>query len=787
MRIDRNTIRSKNWSLLPLVALAVLVPLAVAAQQQVRETEAEACEDPTGLAASKPKEAGTAGTNGPPPETLVLQRVRVVGSKERARGSTGSEHFIGKEALARHEHTDIQRVLRRVPGVYLQDEEGYGLRPNIGLRGTGVERSQKVTLMEDGVLMAPAPYSAPSAYYFPTAGRMESIEVSKGPASIRQGPNTTGGVLNLVSRAIPIGFSGSGELAFGDDGHARAKLAAGDSSPRFGWLVETFQQETDGFKRLEGGGDTGFELEDYVARVRVNSAEGSRRYQSLELKLGATDQTGNETYLGLTRGDFDRNPYRRYAASREDDITTDHEQAQLRHFIVPDPRLDLTTTAYHSQFFRNWHKLQSLACPGCCEPPQTCSAGIGSVLAAPEEPEYEGLIDIIRGDADSAPGDLNVRNNRRDYYSRGIQSVMGLRIEAGRARHELEIGVRYHEDQEDRFQEEDLFRMIGGSMQLTALGDPGSQANRINSAEALALFAHDTVEVGRWRVEPGIRFEAVDFTRRDYGKNDPGRTGTELVVKKNDVNEVIAGVGVTYAATERVDVFGGIHEGFAPPGPGKDDGVDAEESVNYELGANYRRGALNARAIAFFNDYENLVGTDTASGGGDGSGDQFNGGAAQVRGIELSVDHDFATGERRHSIPFEFAYTYTHGEFRNGFETSFADWSPQVTRGDELPYLPKHQLFAEIGWRGARWGVYASGSHVGEMRTKVGQGAVPESESIEDHLVFDGSGEYRFRQRYRAFVQVRNLTDEVYVAARRPAGLRPGLPRTLLTGLGVQF
>ena len=34
---------------------------------------------------------------------------------------------------------------------------------------------------------------------------------------------------------------------------------------------------------------------------------------------------------------------------------------------------------------------------------------------------------------------------------------------------------------------------------------------------------------------------------------------------------------------------------------------------------------------------------------------------------------------------------------------------------------------------------------------------------------------------------VRNLTDEVYVAARRPAGVRPGLPRTLFLGATWDF
>ncbi len=707
----------------------------------------------------------------PSPSAVFEEQVLITGGADAVETLPGSADFVDLSTLEEQAYGDVNRILRQVPGVNIQEEEGYGLRPNIGMRGTSVERSSKITLMEDGVLIAPAPYAAPAAYYFPTPARMEALEVRKGSASIGQGPYTTGGVINLVSSAIPSDLAAALEMLYGSEETVRLHAKVGGASERLGWLLETFQFDTDGFKNLDGGGPAGVRLQDYLGKFRFNSSGSARSYQLVELKLGKTDQFGEETYLGLTQEDFDRTPLRRYAGSQADWIDTDHEQIQLRHFVQPSKRVYFTSTLYRNDFFRNWHKLQSVG-----------GVGISSVLDEPTSHPRE--LSILRGDLDDDTAGLKVRNNRRKYRSEGLDVLLDWEIPMATIDQQIQFGLRLHRDSEDRYQEEDRWSMVGGRMRFEQLGRPASQANRVDEAEALALFVKDSIFLGRWTVSPGVRLESIDFLRSDFGKDDPERTGENLIRKANQAIEVLPGVGINYSASPSWNLFGGVHRGFAPPGPGQVAETKSEESWNYELGFRFGRGVSRAKAVAFFSDYSNLLGRDTLSSGGEGTGDAFNGGAVEVIGLEAAFDYDLGAARGWSlRLPLGVVYTYTQGEFLESFETDLPDWAPEVQAGDKLPYLPTHQLGASAGVASRRWDAFLSMAYVGAMRSSPGKGPMPEGEGTDANLVLDLSFAYRLKDNLALRLQVRNLLDEVYIVARRPAGARPGRPRGVLIGL----
>jgi len=707
----------------------------------------------------------------PDPGLRLQERVMVVGDLRTADSIPGSARYLDSTALNQQfvAFGDIGRQLQKVPGVYVQEEEGFGLRPNIGMRGTGTDRSSNITLMEDGILIAPAPYAAPAAYYFPVTARMSGIEVRKGSSQIKYGPRTHGGALNLISAPIPDRFETRGDVVLGSFGTRNLLVGAGDSGTHFGWLGQTYQIQSSGFKELDGGGPSGFTVHDYLFKFRLNTAAENRRYQQLQVKVGRTRQDADETYLGLSEEDFRETPSRRYAASQLDHFRSDFRQFQAQHFILLSERLDLTTSVYRHTFGRNWYKLGNVGTPG-----------IGEILRDPEFHSTE--LSVLRG-SDSDIDALGVRANNRHYYSQGVQTLLGLRSGVGRSAHQIEIGFRYHEDQEDRFQHDDFYQMLGGRMLLTRAGTPGSESNRVHDAAAYAFFVQDRLDWRRWTFVPGLRYERIRLDRSDYAKTDTTRTGP-TTVRTNELQVVIPGLGVNCQLSSNVSFLGGVHRGFAPPGPGSTDQTEAESSINYEWGTRVDVKKLRSELVFFFNRYSNLLGRDTLSGGGQGTGDLFNGGRVNTRGFEASLEYDLREALPFHfALPVRMAYTASQAKFQNSFVSEFEPWGA-VTKGDRLPYLPPHQLYLGVGFARSRWRIDWESSYVARMRTHAGQGPLAPFESTDSHIVQNLTTEYRLTEEgTRLFFTIENLTDSTYIAARHPAGLRPGLPRTFMAGI----
>jgi hypothetical protein len=262
-------------------------------------------------------------------------------------------------------------------------------------------------------------------------------------------------------------------------------------------------------------------------------------------------------------------------------------------------------------------------------------------------------------------------------------------------------------------------------MVLTGHEPPGTQSNRVSSAEALSVYVQDTIDIGRWAVVPGLRYEWIDLHRVDFA--NPERTEVSGT-RSNSVNEAIPGIGVEYEINPSSRAFLGVHRGFAPPSPSNQFAI-AEDAVNYELGYRFAERRLHATAIGFLNDYSSLLGECTAATGcvGGEIGDQFNAGASRTWGLELTTGYEFQGGG---SVrwPVSLVYTYTGTEFLTAFESDYEPWG-QVEAGDEFPYVPPHQAMLSAGVVHPRVSAHASLVYFDRMRTVAGQGPIRQDEA----------------------------------------------------------
>ncbi|GAB2937633.1 TonB-dependent receptor family protein [Hafnia psychrotolerans] len=124
---------------------------------------------------------------------------------EEVKTWAGSRTVISNDQLQKGANRTLDDALQRVPGVKIQDETGTGVLPQIAVRGLYDSRSGRAQILEDGIPLALAPYGQEGMSLFPvTFSTIDRIDVVRGGAAVQYGPNNVGGVINLISKPIPV-------------------------------------------------------------------------------------------------------------------------------------------------------------------------------------------------------------------------------------------------------------------------------------------------------------------------------------------------------------------------------------------------------------------------------------------------------------------------------------------------------------------------------------------------------------------------------------------------------
>jgi Fe(3+) dicitrate transport protein len=744
-------------------------------------------EPPTASPAAAVTEGSSKPEEVPPSKPEEPETLQVQGS--RTAQTSGSVHVVNEKQLKRFNYDNPEQVLLQVPGVYVRGEDGVGLRPNIGMRGGNSDRSKKLTLTEDGILFGPAPYAAPAAYYFPLIGRMRGVRVTKGPSSIVNGPQTVAGAIDLMTHDVPATHTGYLDTAFGQYGFRRLSLGVGSGDEKAGFWIEAEQLANTGFKTIDlVGGDTGAVRNEAMAKGRWVLDPDAKIQQVFGLKLGYSEERSNETYTGLTDADFRATPFRRYFSTQFDQMNFHRTQVEGSYAVQFSKHFSLTTTAYRHDLDRTWRKLNRLD-----------QASVADVLADPTSSANRRAYGILTGANDSAGAidTLWIGPNRRTFISEGVQTVVKYDGKTGPVSHKVEYGLRLHYDQIVRLHSEDGFFVKNKSLVSNGLPTVVT-ADNTDSAAALASYATDTIDIGRFQFTPGVRIEMI------HGKSVDRLAGTTVSALQK---VLIPGIGVYGAAVkskkQELGFLAGIHKGFSPAPPGD---AKPEESWNVEAGSRYTTRHVRAEVLGFLNEYSNLINICAPENGCVNQTERSSSaGSARVYGVEAYVEGEMplrlgstpraprgddsahqAPPSLKLAIPFRASYTYTHTAFLSEFESSDPQFG-KVFAGYEMPYVPRHQFAASTGLEGERFGINLGATYVGKSRELAGDGAYDPTNTTDSYLLVDASARLTIAKGLSVYINGRNLGDEHYLVSRRPFGARPGAPRWVQAGAKYMF
>lgn len=724
----------------------------------------------------------------PPPAAPVgpqrIEPFTVVGTRESR--TPGSAHVLRPRDLERMDYDNPESVTKQVPGVYARGEDGFGLRPNIGIRGVSPDRSKKVTLMEDGILFGPAPYAAPAAYYFPLITRMELVRVIKGPGSVSFGPQTVGGAIDLVTRSIPPVDSGAIDVAGGAFGYGKLHGHYGASTARSGYVLEGVHLRSTGFKDLDGGGDTGFEKHEWMWKGRYLLSTNPNATQTVGLKLGYASEDARESYLGLTDADFRATPYRRYRASMFDRMQWHRTQIAATYHARLQRAFTIDAAVYRNDMTRTWRKVNRMG----------YRASIADILLGQaDDPNYPLLRGVLAGELDSSDADssdtgigtIYIGPNRREFVSQGVQTVVGWTGTSGPISHRAEAGVRYHYDRIDRLHTEDGYRMQDGTL-VRETEQRSANSPRVNTptlttanarawVHALALHVADAASVGPLTLTPGVRVELIDGWERDRLSGTEIRGATQRVV--------IPGMGAYVAALPSLGIFAGVHRGFSPAAPGQPL-AKPETSVNYEAGLRLSPPRVRLEAIGFFNDYQNLTSICTiATCGQANEGMQTNAGRAHIYGTELFARTELSTA--RVLFPIMASYTFTRAELRERPMMTSDPTLMGAEPGDELPFIPRHQAAITTAVESTRGALAVAGTYVSAMRERVQGDLLTAPPRTDPSFILDVTARVNVALNGHVYLSVRNVLGAEDIAARLPMGARPVAPRWIQVGTKWSF
>ena len=685
-------------------------------------------------------------------QTFRLAPIEIIGESSRKhRKLTGTISMLEPETVDLIKPVGTQELLELIPGINGYADDGFGnSRLSIGIRGLNPRRSARVLILEDGVPIQPAVYIYPNAYYNPPADRINAVEVIKGSAALRYGPQTMGGVINYTTRKPDGTKRIANQFTVGNNKYYSAFSEwRGIGNPeKIVSDVQLLYKHGDGFRE-----NNTFDQANGTVKTLFQLSEEKTLY----LKLNGNYENSNATYTGLTEYSFETDP--NFNPKEHDNFKVLRTSLDLIYTNKISTNLVSNTTLYTSVFDRRWWREDDIFVrPAALE--------TGNLVPVP----YFQTGDLVRtGNGKSNFGIL------RTFYVGGIEQNYTLNHGIAGNVALAEIGGRVHWE---RFIDD---KKTGDAPDardgVYYTGTPGSETDPVKlvgqshhyETMALALYAKERMRFKRLTVTPGLRFEVFKQDRVDRLR------GSVLADKVSSV--LLPGIGANYELGQ-FNFFGGVHRGYTAPSSGalkvtnfgQDIGAGGldlkpEKSWNMELGFRSWVPGVILEASGFLIKVEDLVAA--------GRGTAFkNLGKVDLSGVEMAMT--LGMSEFVSILPdLNLSYTYLQTKIVEGIVKSatIAGNVDVELNGNELPYAPQHTFTVGLAKRiGDVLRLRADVRFVDEVFTDFEnlQQTFNRGDTgpIPSYALVNASIDYKIIQQWQIFLTAKNIFDHVYIGSR---------------------
>ncbi|MBC3246197.1 TonB-dependent siderophore receptor [Pseudomonas lurida] len=698
----------------------------------------------------RPRDSGT-GEAGSPLE-LGATDIKVVGdwlgdaNAEVVQNHPGARTVIRREAMVEQGAMNVGDVLRRVPGVQVQESNGTGgsdISLNVGVRGLTSRLSPRSTVLIDGVPAAFAPYGQPQLSMAPiSAGNLESIDVVRGAGSVRYGPQNVGGVINFVTRAIPEQFSGEvgttlQTSAHGGWKHVDNAFIGGTADNGIGAALLYSGVNGNGYRNSNNSND----IDDVIFKTHWAPTDQDDFSLNFHYYDASADMPG-----GLTQQQFDANPYQ--SVRDWDNFSGRRKDVSFKYIRQIDDRTQAEVLTYYSDSFR------------------------GSNIAN---------------------RDLRTLGSYpRTYYTFGIEPRVSHVFDVGPSTQEVSLGYRYLK--EGMHEQASSLNLVNNVPTPGGQNDGHVYQDRTGGTEANAFYIDNKVDIGKWTITPGIRFE--DIRTEWHDRPVIALNGTRTQEKRREVhnNEPLPALSVMYHVSDAWKLFANYETSFGSlqyfqlgqggTGDQTANGLNPEKAKTYEVGTRYNDAVWGGELTFFYIDFADelqYVSNDVG---------WTNLGATKHTGIEASAHYDLSNLDPRlDGLTANAGFTYTKA-------TSEGD---VPFKGRDLPLYSREVATLGLRYDVNRWthnlDVYAqSGQRApGTTSTYITQGTadgqfgdIPGYVSVNVRSGYD-FGEQLFN--LKVGVGVKNVFDQQHYtrSSDNNSGLYLGEPRTFFVQASVGF